>query len=349
MGRATVSADANGVLGQSAVAVDDIGRLIPERNVYGYRITDPATDSPVEAKRKVMLSSGLHAGETLGTYTYEGLINWLISDDARAARLRQDAEFLCYPVLNPGGRFAGSSRATIDHITVDPNGRWNPSLWGTYAEIKATGEAMLADVVATPGGLDVFIDFHSTIPSAPGEDFGFIEYEQGDNLADFWVELKSLQPHIMDTDSTGTSWTTANFADVLLGADVDITFETQFGKNRPISFYHDMGAAYGIAFYNAWIRVDNPVAADFDEDGDVDQADLTAWQNSYGLGSAAEHWHGDADGDGDVDGRDFLTWQRQYTGSLDGLAAVNAVPEPSTVVLLLVSLSTLSRKRWLTA
>lgn len=345
----TASADENGILGQSSVAVDDIGRLVPARNVFGYRITDPATDSPIEAKRKVMLSSGLHAGETLGTYTYEGLINWLISDDPRAARLRQDAEFLCYPVLNPGGRFAGSSRATVDHITIDPNGRWNPSLWQDYQEVKATGEAMLADVVATPGDLDVFIDFHSTIPSSPGDDFGFIEYEQGDNLADFWVELKSIQPNILDTDSTGSSWTTANFADLLLGAEVDITFETQFGKNRPISYYHDMGANFGIAFYNAWIRVDIPAEADFDEDGDVDDADLVAWQNGYGLGGAAEHWDGDANGDGDVDGRDFLTWQRQYTGSLDSLAAIHAVPEPSGLILIAIGLTTLSRKRWLAA
>ena len=35
--------------------------------------------------------------------------------------------------------------------------------------------------------------------------------------------------------------------------------------------------------------------------------------------------------DGDVDGRDFLTWQRQYTGSLDSLAAIHTVPEPSSV------------------
>lgn len=341
----TVSGDANGVLGQSSVAFDDIGRLVPARNVYGYRITDPATDSFVEAKRKVMLSSGLHAGETLGTYTYEGLINWLISDDARAARLREDAEFLCYPVLNPGGRFSGSSRATVDHITVDPNGRWNPSLWGTYAEIKATGEAMMADVVSTPGPLDVFIDFHSTIPAAPGDDFGFIEYEQGDNLADFWVELRSIQPNIMQTDSTGSSWTTANFADVLLGAEVDITFETQFGKNRPISYYHDMGANFGIAFYNAWIRVANPTEADFDDDGDVDEADLAAWQNSYGLYASAEHWDGDANGDGDVDGRDFLVWQRQYTGSVEPLADVEAIPEPNSLVLILLGTMTLSRKR----
>ncbi len=60
---------------------------------------------------------------------------------------------------------------------------------------------------------------------------------------------------------------------------------------------------------------------------------------------------GDFDGDGDVDGRDFLSWQRgvsptpfsaadlaTWQGAYNGgaLAAVNAVPEPASVTLLVV-------------
>lgn len=337
----TSSGDANGVLGQSPAAVDDLGRLIPEKNLFGYRISNPATDSPTQAKRKVVITSGLHAGETLGTYTFEGLMNWLVSDDSRAARLRDDAEFFCYPVLNPAGRFAGTSRATVENPTQDPNGLWHPDNWATHQDIRVSGEAMLADVVSTPGPLDVFIDFHSTIPAAPGEDFGYLEYEQGDNLADFWLELKSLQPNVLDIDSTGTSWTTANFADLLLGAEVDITFETQFGKNRPISYYHTLGANFGIAFYNAWIQVANPLAADFDEDGDVDHADLAAWQNSFGMTAGAAHHQGDANGDGKVDGRDFLTWQRQFNAP----PALSAIPEPATWLLIACFLPPLASRQ----
>jgi hypothetical protein len=68
--------------------------------------------------------------------------------------------------------------------------------------------------------------------------------------------------------------------------------------------------------------------ADFDQDGDVDAADLSTWKNSYGTNVA-----GNADADGDTDGRDFLIWQRQYTGP--GTAAdVRAVPEPGVALLL---------------
>ena len=73
--------------------------------------------------------------------------------------------------------------------------------------------------------------------------------------------------------------------------------------------------------------------ADFDEDGDVDGADLTRWRNNFGVGTT--HMQGDADADGDADGGDFLTWQRQL-GSVPATPASMAVPEPTALVLTLL-------------
>ncbi len=242
-----------GVIGQSPGGVDDLGRTIDPRSIFAYRITNPATDSATEAKRKVVITTGMHAGETLGTHTFQGLVDWLISDDPRAAAMRDVAEFYAYPTMNPDGRFAGHNRSTVENPDRDPNGFWNPSLWVGHEDIQVNGEAMIADTAVTPGTVDAFIDFHSTIPTSPPDDFGFIEYEQGDNLADFWVELKRLQPNILDTDSTGNSWTSANFAEAFLMAQVDITFETQFGFERGVDHYLDMGKNFGVAFHNAWV------------------------------------------------------------------------------------------------
>lgn len=63
---------------------------------------------------------------------------------------------------------------------------------------------------------------------------------------------------------------------------------------------------------------------DFDDDGDVDGADLVIWKGAFGATAL-----GDADGDGDSDGADFLEWQRQYTGPLPSTSTVAAVPEPT--------------------
>jgi hypothetical protein len=82
--------------------------------------------------------------------------------------------------------------------------------------------------------------------------------------------------------------------------------------------------------------------ADFDEDGDVDADDLTAWNERAGL------WVGmnDADGDDFQTGADFLYWQQQVgetpPSAADFDAAINAalaasasaVPEPATLTLL---------------
>jgi hypothetical protein len=75
------------------------------------------------------------------------------------------------------------------------------------------------------------------------------------------------------------------------------------------------------------------ITADFDGNGFVDGDDLDDWQLASQGGTAA----GDADGDGDSDGRDFLAWQRQFGAGIDPLGTSTAVPEPGTLVLLILS------------
>lgn len=72
--------------------------------------------------------------------------------------------------------------------------------------------------------------------------------------------------------------------------------------------------------------------ADFDEDGDVDAADLAKWKTGFGIASGATHMQGDADGNGAVDGADFLTWQQQF-GTTPATPTAGAVPEPASVLL----------------
>jgi hypothetical protein len=76
-------------------------------------------------------------------------------------------------------------------------------------------------------------------------------------------------------------------------------------------------------------------AADFNDDGAVDDADLAAWQSNFGHPSGAEKSHGDAD----ADGPDFLTWQRQIGGSSATTAAA-AAPEPNSLLLAGLSFAT---------
>ena len=74
-------------------------------------------------------------------------------------------------------------------------------------------------------------------------------------------------------------------------------------------------------------------AADFDESGLVDGADLTAWKAGFGKTTAASHGDGDADEDGDVDGADFLAWQQQFGGD-STTPSTTTVPEPAGAVFI---------------
>ncbi len=75
--------------------------------------------------------------------------------------------------------------------------------------------------------------------------------------------------------------------------------------------------------------------ADFTGDGSIDGADLSAWQLGFGTTSGAATANGDADLDADVDGADFLAWQSEYGGPA-AAASLQAVPEPSTVAMVLL-------------
>ena len=85
-----------------------------------------------------------------------------------------------------------------------------------------------------------------------------------------------------------------------------------------------------------------PLGADFNGDGIVDGQDLLIWEQNFGTMGPL----GDANGDGIVDGLDFLKLQQDFGGPPTPLlAAVAAVPEPSTLLLALAGLAILLRRR----
>ena len=83
--------------------------------------------------------------------------------------------------------------------------------------------------------------------------------------------------------------------------------------------------------------------ADFDEDGDVDDADLARWRSGFGSGSS--HDQGDADADGDVDLADLMMWQQQFGNSLALMGSRAAVPEPGMLLMGVIAIAGLWQ-RW---
>jgi hypothetical protein len=77
--------------------------------------------------------------------------------------------------------------------------------------------------------------------------------------------------------------------------------------------------------------------ADFDADGDVDGADLLAWQRNYGVASGATTNNGDANGDGAVDEDDLVVWKSQFGEA----SSTSPIPEPNSLLLMFGALPTL--------
>jgi hypothetical protein len=72
---------------------------------------------------------------------------------------------------------------------------------------------------------------------------------------------------------------------------------------------------------------------DYNQNGVVDEGDYTAWKLAYGTANPAA----DGNGDGIVDAADYTVWRDNLaSGSGGGSLATGAVPEPATLVLLLV-------------
>ncbi len=78
------------------------------------------------------------------------------------------------------------------------------------------------------------------------------------------------------------------------------------------------------------------MGADFNGDGVIDLQDLAVWQTNFGIVSGASPLQGDADGDGDVDGNDFLLWQMQISPGAGSGAGNSLVPEPASMLLILM-------------
>jgi hypothetical protein len=88
-----------------------------------------------------------------------------------------------------------------------------------------------------------------------------------------------------------------------------------------------------------------PLPGDYDNDGDVDGADLDAWELQFG--DVGNGLSADGDGDGDADGEDFLIWQRNL-GAMSAIPSGGAIPEPAAFALILpalISLRAASRRR----
>ena len=336
----TVSGNGTLVVNQSPGGVDDIGRTIAPRNLYGYKITDTATDAP---KKKIVLGGGVHSNETVGNWTLEGLVNFLLSDDLEAAQLRRYAEFYVYPMINPDGRYAGNNRTTVQVPNIDPNRAWNPPSYvepgstSTLLDIARVGTAMRFD---TGQDIDYLVDFHSTVNHSIPYHYGYILPAWQSNP--FWQAVLSREPSVITANASLVDFTLAKFGRDVLNAEFSATFETLFIAGENVDRYLDLGRNFGLAWHDVLY-----VAGDLNFDGVLDSQDWLlfvagAETDLSGFSPVERYERGDLDGDGVNSILDFVLFKQLYqaahgAGSFEAMLTALTVPEPSADFLALTA------------
>lgn len=137
-------------------------------------------------------------------------------------------------------------------------------------------------------------------------------------------------------DAQWEAWT--SLADGTVGGTAITLDSIQFSGQGDATIYLD-----GVAHNPDGSLLPEP--GDFDYDGDVDSDDLAAWESGYGASGGASMTHGDANGDTYVDGLDFLLWQQKASGASAIQAIATAVPEPSALMLVAMTLAGVSSAR----
>lgn len=83
--------------------------------------------------------------------------------------------------------------------------------------------------------------------------------------------------------------------------------------------------------------------ADFDTDSDIDGDDYLTWQRGFAVGASLSE--GDANGDANVDATDLAIWQQQFA-TASAIGGVYAVPEPASLVMLLIGTALIAGRRF---
>lgn len=99
------------------VRVDSIGRSVQGRALWQLSITSATV--PTAPRQTVMIHARTHPGEVQSWWVANAMIRYLISDDPRAAQLRERLIFHILPMYNPDGVELEHPRENANNIDLE--------------------------------------------------------------------------------------------------------------------------------------------------------------------------------------------------------------------------------------
>lgn len=91
------------------------GRDIPVWSISNFAVND-------SRKSRIVIHARTHPGELASSFMLEGMVNFLLSRDPIAVKLRNKLIFEIVPMLNPDGVVAGNNRVTTYGVNLE--GKW---------------------------------------------------------------------------------------------------------------------------------------------------------------------------------------------------------------------------------
>lgn len=145
----------------SYLKTEIIGSSAQSRNINLLTITDSSV--PDKNKKVVLITSLQHAGEYVGGFFVEGMVKYLLSDDARAAEARKKTIYKIVPMMNPDGIYNGMTR--LNGNLEDLNQEWDDDYTDTAhaptePEVAAV-KKWIRDWLKSGKKITLSIDVHS--------------------------------------------------------------------------------------------------------------------------------------------------------------------------------------------
>lgn len=130
----------------------------------------------------VWITGRMHAFETTMNYVLEGIVNYLISDNKNAVKMRKNTIIYIVPMMDVDNVVLGASGRMQKPIDFNRDWSKNPH-WNAVREVQK-----LITETSKKYNYRIFLDVHSTYPGTIRPRFGiFNEYKNDDN------EYKKLQ------------------------------------------------------------------------------------------------------------------------------------------------------------
>jgi len=247
------------------------------RNIDLLKITNPSI--PDSNKKVIYIIGRQHAHETASSHMLKGMIDFLISTDSDAERMRDNHVWYIVPMVNPDGVYLGKSRGTSEGR--DPNRDWKNN---ETVEIKIVRDHI--NLIDNTYEIDFFIDWHSQmnddrwynfVYSPPGNTFF--------SILSTWTDFDSQSSSAPGVGSSSSCTSRQYISHNILYDPMFVLEPTPHLHTWTISSLMQEGEniAYAIDEYFAPVFPE-PLLADSEFNNSTDSAGLrtnSAWQDWY--------------------------------------------------------------------